>query len=128
MKRFYLTVSGEKKELFKVNEIKNINNDSYQDLNISFLGQGKMLIDKASNSFFNLMNTDNYQDYISIRESHISVHCNPNKESITIKRTIMINGKEVVTMAQVSPGVKRDKLFVPIIFRFCGEMSSDNLF
>lgn len=129
MKRFFVCANGVDKEIFKVNEIHNAKDRSCYDLNLSFLGSTKSFTNENLNpSFLPLLDTENYDSYKDqLPESHISVHCNPGKESVTIKRTIAMQDGENKTFVQVTPGIKRDKAFVPIIFRFCGNMSNESL-
>jgi len=127
MTRFYINCDGIDKELFKVVETKNVNDKTCYDLNISFKGLNKtLLLEATAKNFESLLDTTNYDDYKDTdKSSHISVHCNPGKETSTIKRTYQFTNGEKKTLVQVTPGIKRDKLFVPIVFRVCGDMKDE---
>lgn len=127
MNRFYISCDGIDKELFKIVETKNVNDKSFYDLNITFKGHKKtLLMENAADGLERLMDTTNYDDYVDMdKSSHISVHCNPGKETTTIKRTYQLLNGEQKTIVQVTPGVKRDKLFVPVVFRVCGDMKDE---
>lgn len=52
------------------------------------------------------------------------MHYNPNsKDSITIKQTIKFNnGISPLCFYNITPGIKRNKLFIPILFKIVGKL------
>jgi hypothetical protein len=123
MVKFSIKANGVDKLLFRIKEVNNRVNKEYKDLNITFPSSKRIYFPPRSGDMKELIdNLSNYKYYIEYVESHISVHCNPGKETITIKRSIKLNDNESVSSCQVNPGVKRDNLFVPIIFRIVGDI------
>jgi hypothetical protein len=123
MIKFTIKVKGQDKLLLRIREVHNNSNKEYKDLNISFPGRKKIYFPlEKGNIIKELINVTDSNDYSEFVESHISVHCNPGKDTITIKRTTKINNQETISSCQVNPGTKRDQLFVPIIFKIVGEI------
>jgi hypothetical protein len=123
MIKFTIKVKGQDKLLFRIREVNNSSNNEYKDLNITFPGRKKVYFPmETGNILKELINVTESNDYIEFVESHISVHCNPGKSTITIKRATKINKQETISTCQVNPGTKRDQLFVPIIFKIVGDI------
>ncbi len=98
------------------------------DLNISFSGKCHTKFPEKNGEISELLREDDFDNYISTHKgSHISVHCNPSKDSITIKRTIQGADGQVPlkTAVQVLSAFKSSSLFAPVIFRACGTMQYD---
>ncbi|WP_261302915.1 hypothetical protein [Paenibacillus andongensis] len=114
MKRFTIKTNGVLKTLFTVVELKS------NDLNIQFPGQKQVRIPK--DTFQELINTDASEMYLPYRGQHISIHNSPQSVNTnTIKRTIEFTETEKLPYYNITPGLKRDNLFVPVIFRVCGD-------
>jgi hypothetical protein len=137
MVKFTIKVNGQEKLLFRIKEVNNSRKNEYKDLNITFPGRKKVFSSFGTENILkDLINATESNEYADFDESHISVHCNPGKDTITIKRTTKFNEKNSISTCQVNPGTKRDQLFVPILFKIVGDIddpffnvdnSTDNL-
>lgn len=112
--RFVIHVSGEPRTVFSVLETK------AGDLNIHITGGGKSyktenlrgLVDVPDGAMFEPCNM------------HISIHSSAqSKETNTIKWTQAFSTREE-TIHQLTTGIKKDNLFVPALFRICGDLSA----
>lgn len=123
--KFCVKVDNIDKELFRIKEVK-----GNTELNITFNGGIKScIVGKDVEKFGQLFHTEKVKEgNLMDRSSHITVHANKNNnENNTIKRTVAYENDELknVTMVQVTPGIKRDNKFVPIIFRVSGDLRKE---
>lgn len=125
--RFIIKANNRAVTLLKVKEVNNKNDNSYKDLNITFPGRKKMYKPLGTTGRLQeLIVNENEESYSNLIDSHISVHCNPGKESITISRKVLYENKLKDSYIQVTPGVKRDKLYIPLMYRICGNMDNSD--
>jgi hypothetical protein len=93
------------------------------DLNIHFSGGARS---KLSSSLDGLILPGERADYRAA-ETHFSVHANPDKETNTITRRLSFRDADEETESGsvlVTTGIKAG-LFSPLLFRICGNLSSD---
>lgn len=123
--KFCVKVNNIDKELFRIKEVK-----GNTELNVTFNGGIKScIVGKDVDEFKELFDSQKVKEGNLIDgSSHITVHANKNNdENNTIKRTIAYENDELkdTTMVQVTPGMKRDNKFVPIIFRISGDLRKE---
>lgn len=121
--RFVIDVDGRTRSLFSVREVRNRHDPSMTDLNIHFSGGARS---KFGQQLADLIQPGNEGEYRAA-ETHFSVHANPNSEvtnTITRRLTLREGGPEKeVGSVLVTTGIKSG-LFVPIVFRICGDLRS----
>ena len=124
MTRYCVIVDDVEKELFKIRESKNADNADFFDLNISFKGLNQSRISKSGETLSDLFIEGDYSKYIQTHKgSHITVHCNPSHDTITIKRSLLDTSSQMLQSSVQVVDIKTGHFFVPIIFRVCGSMS-----
>jgi len=121
---FTANTPSNKITLFKIKEIKNFQDNSYLDLLFILPGSSKYLFDADLKK---LMSVSNELAYKESANPHISVHYNPVDDNIFIKKTYKDKSQqdENIFQPHKNPGMKRDKLFVPIMFRSYGNTHAD---
>lgn len=123
--RFCVKIDNVDKELFRIKEVKR-----NTELNMTFNGGIKScIVGRDVDEFKELFDSQKVKKGNLIdKSSHITVHANKNNDkNNTIKRTIAYENDELkdITMVQVTPGMKRDNKFVPIIFRISGDLRKE---
>jgi hypothetical protein len=102
------SVDNNKFKLFEIKEISNSDDKEFSDY-ILLMPRSKYTILEDGKVMNNL------KDY------HITIHECPGKESVMIKSTQKdIEGKEI-SLVQVNPGIKRDHLFIPLLYSIIGD-------
>jgi len=121
---FIVGVDGGQYNLFSVREVPNSEDREQLDLNIHFSSNGRSFFGKTLDELLNNWDKENY----TATDTHISVHANPRSPSTnTIKRTIKKkdDDSEPKTNVLLTQGIKKDNLFVPFLFRVCGDLQTE---
>ncbi len=113
--RFVIDVNGTPRTVFAVSEQK------AGDLNIHITSGGRTYTGKTLNDLVALSDESAFDDC----EKHISVHTSSRSLNVNvIKRTqVFVDRKE--DSCQVTTGIKQDNLFIPVLFRVCGDLSRE---
>lgn len=111
--RFVIEVHGELRTVFSVSEM------NCGDLNIHITSGGRDFTRGALGDFVAISDESLFEKC----EKHISVHSSDRSSTVNvIKRTLTFEDR-VEDQCQVTTGIKRDNLFVPLLFRVCGDLS-----
>ncbi|WP_432731291.1 hypothetical protein [Variovorax sp. W6] len=113
--RFVIEVEDSPRTMFSVHETRG------GDLNIHITGGGRAYSAATLGELVAICD----ESKAEFCEKHISVHASKKSASVNvIKRTQTFPNREV-TECQVTTGIKQDDLFVPVLFRVCGDLSRD---
>ncbi len=116
-KRFTIEVDGSQRTVLAILE-----NPNNRDLNIHITGGGGIFSADTLEALVAGTDEENY----SPSEKHITVHNSPkSKENNVIKRTIEYPDKDADTSVQITSSIKTDNLYMPVLFRVCGDLSRD---
>jgi hypothetical protein len=111
--RFVISVDGSPKTVFSVRET------TSGDLNIHTTSGGKSYSGATLKELLILSDESLYEDCTT----HISVHVSQRSDNTnTIKRTQSYQGRSETRM-QVTTGMKKDNLFIPVVFKIAGDLS-----
>jgi hypothetical protein len=58
-------------------------------------------------------------------EKHISVHASMKSKAVNVIKRTQTFPNRTENVCQVTTGIKQDNLFVPVLFRVCGDLSRD---
>ena len=113
--RFVIDVRGLPRTVFAVNETRG------GDLNIHITSGGRGYSAPTLGELVAVCDETKFEEC----EMHISVHASEkSKEVNVIKRTQTFPTRKE-DLCQVTTGIKRDNLFVPVLFCVCGDLSRD---
>jgi hypothetical protein len=113
--RFVIDVNGTPRTVFSVSEQKS------GDFNIHITSGGRAYSGETLNDLVAISDESAYEEC----EKHFSVHTSPKSRTVNvIKRTKAFLGR-VEDSCQVTTGIKLDNLFVPVLFRVCGDLSRE---
>ncbi|MCZ3380400.1 hypothetical protein [Rhizobium sp. AG207R] len=119
--RFAVGANGQSKQLFSIRQVKNSGDKSVTDLNLHFRGGGRS---RFATTFDELVKPADPSKYVSA-EQHLSIHANPGRDTNTITRRLVLEeGNAEAGKVLVTTGIKAG-LFVPILFKVCGDLSGD---
>lgn len=113
--RFVIDVGGSLRTVFSVRETRNC------DLNIHITSGGR---DYSAPTFGELVAVCDESKFEGC-EKHISVHASARSNAVNvIKRTQTFPDRKE-DLCLYTTGIKQDNLFVPVLFRVCGDLSRD---
>ena len=58
-------------------------------------------------------------------EKHISIHASRKSPDVNVIKRTQTFPNRTESLCQVTTGIKQDNLFVPVLFRVCGDLSRD---
>ena len=113
--RYVIDVCGSPRTVFGVHETRG------GDLNIHITSGGRAYSAPTFGELVAVCDESKFQEC----EKHISIHASKKSQAVNvIKRTQKFpDWKE--ELCQVTTGIKQDNLFVPVLFRICGDLSRD---
>jgi hypothetical protein len=113
--RFVINVSGTPRTVFNVFQRNN------GELNVHITSGGRAYSSPVLKNLVAIADDSAFEEC----EKHISVHTSPNSQNVNvIKRTLTFKDRKEEVL-QVTTGIKRDNLFVPVFFRACGDQSRE---
>lgn len=113
--RFVINVGGLLRTVFAVHETKS------GDLNIHITSGGRAYSAPTFGELVAVCDESKFEEC----EKHISIHVSKNSPVVNvIKRTQTFQDRQE-SFCQVTTGIKQDNLFVPVLFRVCGDLSRD---
>ncbi len=120
---FTANTPNNKITLLKIKETKNSQNNNFSDLLLIFPGSRKYSFDTGLKKLM----SDSELVYEDSANQHTSIHYNPVDDNIVIKKTYKDESQQTENIFQLhkNSGMKRDKLFVPILFRSYGNTHTD---
>lgn len=120
---FTANTPNNKITLLKIKETKNSQNNNFSDLLLIFPGSSKY----SFNTDLKKLMSDSELIYEDSANQHTSIHYNPVDDNIVIKKTYKDKSQQTEDIFQLykNPGMKRDKLFIPIVFRSYGNTLAD---
>jgi hypothetical protein len=113
--RFVIDVGGSPRTVFAVHETR------AGDLNIHITSGGR---DYSAPTFGELVAVCDESKFEEC-EKHISVHASMKSKSVNVIKRTQTFPNRTEDLCQVTTGIKQDNLFVPILFRVCGDLSRD---
>jgi hypothetical protein len=111
--RFVIEVNKTPRTVFRVSEQKS------GDLNLHITSGGR---DYAATTLYDLIAVNDDSVFENC-DKHISIHTSPNSLSVNVVKRTQEFVDRVVDICQVTTGIKQDNLFVPVLFRVCGDLS-----
>lgn len=110
-----INVKGSPRTIFAVHETRS------GDLNIHITSGGRDYSATTLGELVAVCDESRFEDC----EKHISIHASKKSTTVNfIKRTQTFPDR-TVCLCQVTTGIKQDNLFVPVLFRVCGDLSRD---
>ncbi len=115
--RFVIEVEGSPRTVFAVHETRG------GDLNIHITSGGRAYSAPTFGELVAVCDESKFEEC----EKHISVHASKKSAEVNvIKQTQKYLGRaEEICQYQYTTGLKLDNLFVPVLFRICGDLSRD---
>jgi hypothetical protein len=114
-KRIVIEIYGEQRTVFGIWE-----NPNNLDLNIHVTSGGSTFNANTLKELVAGTSESNYKP----SEKHITIHNSPkSNENNVIKRTIIYTDSSEDTAVQVTSAIKCDNLYIPVLFRVCGDLS-----
>lgn len=111
--RFVINVDGVQRKVLSIKET------AQGDLNLHFSSGGKTYSASSLHDLIACCDESRFET----SEKHISVHRSLQSDEVNlIKRTVCYSDRKE-DMCQITTGIKKDELFVPIVFRVCGDLS-----
>jgi hypothetical protein len=113
--RFVINVGDTPRTVFSVYETRT------GDLNLHITSGGRVYSAPTLGELIAVCDESGFEEC----EKHISVHVSGRSPDVNvIKRTQNFPDREE-TLCQVTTGIKQDNLFVPVLFRICGDLSRE---
>ena len=113
--RFVIEVNESPRTVFRVSEQRS------GDLNFHITSGGR---DYSGNTLNDLVAISDESEFENC-EKHISVHTSPKSLSVNVIKRTQVFVDRVEDSCQVTTGIKQDNLFVPVLFRVCGDLSRE---
>ena len=113
--RFVIDVDGLPRTVFSVHETRG------GDLNIHITSGGR---DYSAPTLGELVAVSDESKFEEC-EKHISVHASRKSTEVNVIKRTQTFPDRTENLCQVTTGIKRDNLFVPVLFRVCGDLSRD---
>jgi hypothetical protein len=113
--RFVINVGGSPRTVFAVHETKG------GDLNIHITSGGRAY---SAPTFCELVAVCDESKFEEC-EKHISVHASKKSTAVNVIKRTQTFPERRESLCQVTTGIKQDNLFVPVLFRVCGDLSRD---
>lgn len=113
--RIVIDVNGTPRTVFSVSEQKS------GDLNIHITSGGRAYTGETLNDLVAISDESDFEEY----EMHFSVHTSPKSLSVNVIKRTQTFLDRVQDGCQVTTGIKQDNLFVPVLFRVCGDLSRE---
>ncbi len=113
--RFVISVLGEFRTVFSVHETRG------GDLNIHITSGGR---DYSAPTFGELMAVCDESEF-EVCNKHISVHASKNSPEVNVIKRTQNYPERTESLCQFTTGIKRDNLFVPVLFRVAGDLTRE---
>lgn len=113
--RFIINVNETPRTVLGVSEQKS------GDLNIHITSGGRDYSGKTLNDLVAVSDESAFEGC----EKHISVHTSSKSLSVNVIKRTQVFIDRVEDSCQVTTGIKQDNLFVPVLFRVCGDLSRE---
>jgi hypothetical protein len=113
--RFTISVNGSNRTVFAARETRG------GDLNIHITSGGRAYSAPTFGDLVAVCDESKFEDC----ENHISVHASRESSAVNLIKRTQTFPDRTEDLCQVTTGIKQDNLFVPVLFRVCGDLSRD---
>lgn len=113
--RFVINVGGLPRTVFAMHETRG------GDLNIHITSGGRAYSAPTFGELVAICDELKFEEC----EKHISVHASKKSSLVNVIKRTQTFPDRTEDLCQVTTGIKQDDLFVPVLFRVCGDLSSD---
>lgn len=113
--RFVISVGGESRTVFGVHETRG------GDLNIHITSGGRAYSAPTFGELLAVCDESKFEEC----DKHISVHSTKKSVEVNVIKRTQTYPDRAEDLCQVTAGIKRDNLFVPVLFRIAGDLSRE---
>jgi hypothetical protein len=113
--RFVIDVRGSPRTVFAVNETRG------GDLNIHITSGGRDYNATTLDELVTICEESKFEEC----KKHISIHASPESDYVNVIKRTQAFPDRTENSRQVTTGIKKDNLFVPVLFRVSGDLSRE---